>query len=93
MSKSTNEITINSTDKDLMAAYEAHRRNGNGEAAGKDSDTCAEAAEREGWTVIRHIYAGTKQPGKPVLAQAPLGDLWVVNDLDGPWAIQIAERQ
>lgn len=84
-------ITINSTDEELMAAYETHRRNGNGEQAGKDDDTCAEAAEREGWTIMRHIYAGTNQPGTPVLAQTLLGDLWVVNDLDGPWAIQVSD--
>ena len=86
----TNEITINSTDAELMAAYETHRRNANGEAIGHEKDTPTEAVEREGWTVLRTIYGGTNHPGSPVLANDAAGRLWVVNDIDGPWAIQLA---
>lgn len=85
-----NTITIHSTDEDLMEVYEAHRRNANGEAAGNEADSPAEAAEREGWTVIRTIVSGTNHPGCPVLAQDSADRLWVINDLDGPWAIQVA---
>lgn len=84
-------ISTSSGDAELMEAYEVHRRNGNGDGIGIDSDTPTEAAEREGWTVIRSIYDATNQPGVPVLAEDAGGYLWVVNDIHGPWAIQVAE--
>jgi hypothetical protein len=86
-------LTVDSTDEELMEAYELHRRNANGQAVGEITDTCEQAAQREEWEVIRHIYGGTNQPGKPVLARSISGDLWVINDLDGPWGILVQERQ
>lgn len=97
--KDENEITINSTDEELMAAYETARRNANGEAIGVETDTPAEAVARAretneiiGMTVIRTIYSDTNQPGTPVFATDTAERLWVVNDLAGPWAIQLADN-
>ena len=91
----TNEtLTINSTDEELMEAYEAQRRMANGEAIGDEKQTPTEAVESErGWNIVRTIYGATNQPGTPVLATDPAGNLWVVNDLDGPWAILVAEAR
>lgn len=87
----TNEITLNSTEKELMAAYERYCSKGAGEAVGFPSDAPATAAMREGWCVIRRVYHHTDRPGVPVLAKSPSGDLWVVNDIHGgPWAILVA---
>jgi hypothetical protein len=93
--KMENQVEVNaqSTGADLMAAYETHRRNANGEAIGAANDTPAEAVEREGWTVLRAICGGTNCPGTPVLAQDEAERLWVVNDVEGPWAIQVAEAK
>ena len=43
-------------------------------------------------TVIRAIYAGTNHPGTPVLATDAAGRLWVVNDENGPWAIELLDE-
>lgn len=87
----TQTITINSTDEELMERFESERRMANGEVIGADDQTPAEAVESEGWTLIRAIHSGTNIPGTPVFAKGPDDRLWVVNDLDGPWAIQVSE--
>jgi hypothetical protein len=87
----TTTITKQSTDTEIMAAYESLREQACGEAIGRSSDmTPAEAVEAEpGWTLLRAIHSGTNCPGTPVLARDAAGRLWVVNDLDGPWAIMV----
>lgn len=89
-------VDIHSTDEELMAAFEIHRANGNGEPIGNEADTPARAVIRAsesgeviGMTVVRAIYAGTNHPGTPVLATDIAERLWIVNDLNGPWAIQV----
>ena len=86
-----NEITINSTDVELLKAFESARANANGEEWGKVIDTPREAIEREGWTVIREIN-GASNPSKTLLAQHPVAKtLAVVMDIYGPWGIVVAE--
>lgn len=84
-------MTVETSDIDLMARFESERRVANGEPIGETDQTPAEAVAAEGWTLIRTIAGGTYCPGTPVLAQDGAGRLWVVNDLDGPWAILVAE--
>lgn len=86
-----NTVTAQSTDLELMDAYESFRRQACGEAIGEVKQTPADAVTSEGWEVLRTIYAGTNQPGTPVLAKDAADRLWIVNDLDGPWAIQVSE--
>ena len=85
-------VGTDSTDEELMACYESNRRNGNGEAIGEVSQSPSEAVKSEGWTLVRAILKGTNCPGTPVLAKDAADRIWVVNDLDGPWAIQVAEN-
>ncbi len=87
-----NTLTTQSTHTELLAEFESLRRQACGEAIGEADQTPAEAAEAEGWTVIRAIYNSTNVPGTPVLAQDSRGSLYVVNDLDGPWAIQVFDE-
>jgi hypothetical protein len=86
-----NTITIGSTDSEIMAEFESLRRQACGWEIGQKDQTPRDAAESEGWTVIRAIYTGTNVPGTPVLAQDIAENLFVVNDLDGPWAIQVTD--
>ena len=85
-------VGTDSTDEELMACYESNRRNGNGEAIGEVGQSPSEAVKSEGWTLVRAILKGTNCPGTPVLAKDAADRIWVVNDLDGPWAIQVAEN-
>jgi hypothetical protein len=78
-----------STDLELMAAYRAGNDAGDGEVCGEENDSPREAAEREDWTVIRSIYEGTNEPGTPVLADDGAGALYVVCDVNGPWAVRV----
>lgn len=94
----TQTITINSTDEELMAEFESLREQACGEQIGEPSDTPAGAVARAsetnevvGMEVIRAIHSGTNVPGTPVFARDLADRLWVVNDLDGPWAIQVSE--
>jgi hypothetical protein len=89
-------ITKESSDTELMAAFDALRSQACGDTLGDLSDSPREAVERAnetgevlGMTVIRTIYAGTNCPGTPVFATDAAHRLWVVNDLDGPWAIEV----
>lgn len=84
-------LTTESTDAELMEAFESLRRQACGEGIGSKDQTPAQAVESEGWTRIRTIYQATNCPGTPVLAQDPADGLWVVDDIYGPWAIQVAE--
>jgi hypothetical protein len=86
-----NVLTIDSTDSEIMAEFESLRAQACGWEIGEKDQTPREAAEAEGWTVVRVIYASTNVPGTPVLAQDLAENLFVVNDLDGPWAIEVAE--
>lgn len=90
MSNQTEILTIHSADAELMERFESLRRQACGEGIGLEGQTPAEAVAQESWTLIRTIYSGTNQPGTPVLAEDAAGHLCVVNDLDGPWAIEVA---
>lgn len=81
-------ITIHSTDEELMQEFESNRRQGNGEQAGRDTDTSARAARREGWKVIREIPTHHNPSKCNVLAQDAAGGLWII---EGQWAIQVAQ--
>lgn len=87
------EFTIANSDFELMREFESLRRQACGAPIGEEDQTPAEAAEAEGLTVIRAIHGGTNVPRTPVLAKDPRGSLYVVNDLDGPWCIQISEKE
>jgi hypothetical protein len=84
-----NTLTRQSTDIELMTAYENLNAEGCGEAVGNDKDSPAEAAAAAGMQVIRRIYAGTNCPGNPCLAEDNLGGLWIIDDLNGPWAVEV----
>lgn len=84
-------ITKSSSDVDVMAEFESLRAQACGEGIGERDQTPQEAAEAEGWTMLRSIKEGTNVPGTPVLAEDARGRLWLVNDLDGPWAIMLTE--
>lgn len=71
------------TEQEAMQMFESLRQQACGEAIGKDSDSPLEAAEREGWEVLREWSKDH------VLAANGAGELWVVCDIYGPWAIQI----
>lgn len=85
-----NTVTANSTDAEIMDVFDSLRRQACGEAIGSADQTPEMAAVEEGWTIIRSICQGTNCPGIPVLVRDGRSDLWVVNDIEGPWAIQIA---
>lgn len=83
--ESTTHLNSNSGNEELMAYYRAECRNANGEAVGTESDTPEAAAEREGWTVLRHIGGR----GNAVLAERVDGILWIVADNEGPWGVEV----
>jgi len=84
------KLTANSTDDiELMDAFRDGNNEGDGEEIGETSDTPEQAAVREDWTVIRHIWEGTNCPGSPVLADDGAGALYVVCDVNGPWAVRV----
>jgi hypothetical protein len=88
----TQTINIHSSDVDLMETYDSLRAQACGEAIGSADMTPAEAVAAEPcWTAVRAIHGGTNCPGTPVLARDAADRLWVVNDLDGPWAIMVAD--
>lgn len=89
--ENTQQLTADNSDTELMDRFESLRRQACGEPIGDQEQTPTEAVGYEGWMLIRALHQGTNSPGTPVLAQDAAGRLWIVNDLDGPWAIQIAE--
>lgn len=86
-------ITTTSSDTELMKEFDSLRAQACGEAIGERDQKPAEAVAAEGWKEIRRIYSGTNVPGQPVFAEDLRGRLYVVADLDGPWAIQVAEGE
>lgn len=74
-----------STENEAMQMFEDLRRQACGEAIGSDTQSPYEAAEAEGWEVLREWHE------RRVLAQDGAGNLWVVCDIYGPWAIRIQE--
>ncbi len=98
----TAEQILDLSDAELMERYKAEQEKGNGEAIGEPHHTPREACEAEEWRIIRAIHAGTNVPGTPVLAVhevelqgggSLIEGVWVVNDVNGPWAIQVWERE
>jgi hypothetical protein len=84
-----NIITVDSTDVELIQAYHVGNDAGYGVACGYENHSPRDAAEWEGWTVIRSIYGGTNEPGIPVLATDSAGRLYVVCNVNGPWAVMV----
>jgi hypothetical protein len=84
-------IDRNTSDLELMGRFHSLRQQACGEEIGSSDQTPAEAVASEGWTLVRRIIRGTNYPGTPVLAEDAAGRLWVVDDLDGPWGIIVAE--
>ena len=77
------------SDIELMQRYEALRRQACGVPIGDPKHDPAGACQFEGWKIVRRIESGTNCPGTPVVALDDRERVWVVNDLDGPWAIRI----
>ena len=85
-------ITKDSTDEELMDAFEAGNNAGDGFAAGETTDSPEEAAEREEWIVLRNIQGWTNNPGEPVFCEDG-DDLIVVENIYGPWAVTVGRHR
>jgi hypothetical protein len=84
-------ITKNSTDEELMDAFEAGNNAGKGFGAGETTDTPTEAADREEYVILRRsIEGGTNNPGEPVFCEDG-DDLIVIANVHGPWAVTVSD--
>lgn len=83
-------ITTNSTDQELMDAFELGNNAGNGFGAGETTDSPLEAADREEYIVLRNIEGGTNCPGDPVFCEDG-DDLIVIANVNGPWAVNVGK--
>ncbi len=62
-------MKANSTNQELMDAFEAGNNAGEGFGAGEEKDTPSEAADREEYVTLRSIWDGTNCPGEPVFCE------------------------
>jgi len=77
-------------DAAINKTYEEQMSQGLGESVGEDGDTPREAAEREGWHVMR-TWDTRATKIECVVAQDCLGRIWAIEYADdGPWAIMLA---
>ena len=83
-------ITKNSTDQELMDAFEAGNNAGNGFGPGEGDETPFEAADAEGYIILRAIEGGTNCPGEPVFCEDG-DDLIVIANVNGPWAVTVGK--
>ena len=83
-------INKNSTDQELMDAFETGNNAGNGYGPGEEKDTPFGAADREEYIILRSIEGGTNNPGEPVLCEDG-DDLIVIANVNGPWAVTVAK--
>lgn len=83
---------IEMSNSDLKALYDQRRRNADGEAAGSEpagipgKQSVADAVESEGWDVVRDI---SDRPDVDTLLARDGDALYIVSDVEGPWAIQL----
>ena len=83
---------IEMSDADLKALYDQRRRNADGEAIGSDpagmpsKQSVADAVQAEGWEVVRDI---SDRPDVATLLTRDGDTLYIVSDVEGPWAIQL----
>ena len=83
-------IDKNSTDQELMDAFEAGNNAGNGFGPGKGNETPFEAADAEEYIILRTIVGGTNCPGEPVFCEDG-DDLIVIANVNGPWAVTVGK--
>lgn len=81
---------IEMSNAELMELY--HCRNGDGESAGSDpggnpsEQSVTDAVAAEGWDVVRDI---SDRPDVETLLARDGDALYIVSDVNGPWAIQL----
>ena len=83
---------IEMDNSDLLALYDERRRNADGEAAGSDpagmpsKQSVADAVAAEGWDVVRDL---SNRPDVDTLLARDGDTLYIVSDVEGPWAIRL----
>lgn len=84
---------IKMSDSELLALYDQRRRNADGETCGNDQEGMIAseqgvygAVEAEGWDLVRNI---DDRSDIDTLLVRDGDTLYIVSDVNGPWAIQL----
>lgn len=83
-------MTLDNTDAELLAAYEVGNNAGNGIGIGEgDEENLTDAIAVEKWTYVRMLTDCSTGWGEAVLAKDEDDDLFVICNINGPWAVQV----